>query len=423
MNPSGRTSQQDACPGALEVHEADDGNLARIRIPGGVLLAEQLRRLVEAAAQIGDSHLELTSRGNIQLRGLAASAEIDLVERLRDVGLLPSDSHERVRNIAASAASGRDGLGWLDVRPLVDELDQGLCATPVLARLSGRFLFTIDDGRNDVSGLAGDVGLLGTGPDTVALFLAGVDSGLRTRPDGAVALALAAAGAFLAQRDALGSSAWRLAELGPEAQRACALFISTTGQLWRSDALIPTARTSHRPVLGALRQCDGLMAISAGVPLGRLNVHQAETLGRVADDGSGEMRATPWRTVLLPDLPPDKVDGWLAVLGSAGLGLSSASPLFNVSSCAGRPGCARSLADVRGDALRIHTAPTTGTPLPVHWSGCQRGCGRPADRHVQVRAVGTGYEVSLDGEVRSRVDDGPDLARLTNVVEALRSGS
>jgi precorrin-3B synthase len=422
MNPSGRTSQQDACPGALGVHEADDGNLARIRIPGGVLRAEQLRRLVEAAAQIGDSHLELTSRGNIQLRGLAAGAEIDLVERLRDVGLLPSDSHERVRNIVASAASGRDGVGWLDVRPLVDELDQGLCAAPVLARLSGRFLFTIDDGRHDVTGLDGDVGLLGTGPDAVALFLAGVDSGLRTRPDGAVALALAAARAFLAQRDALGSSAWRLAELSPEAQRACALIIST-GQLWRSDALMPTARTSHRPVPGTLRQRDGLVAISAAVPLGRLSVHQAETLGRVADDGSGEIRATPWRTVLLPDLPPNRVDGWLAVLGSAGLGLSSTSPLTNVSSCAGRPGCARSLADVRGDALRIHTAPTTGTPLPVHWSGCQRGCGRPADRHVQVRAVGTGYEVSLDGEVRSRVDDGPDLARLTNVVEALRSGS
>jgi precorrin-3B synthase len=314
-------------------------------------------------------------------------------------------------------------LGWLDVRPLVDELDQGLCAAPVLARLSGRFLFTIDDGRHDVSGLDGDVGLLGTGPDTMALFLAGADSGVRTRPDGAVALALAAARAFLAQRDALGSSAWRLGELGPEAQRACALIIGTTGQSWRSDALMPTARTSHRPVPGPLRQRDGLVAISAAVPLGRLNVHQAETLGRVADDGSGEMRATPWRTVFLPDLPPDKVDGWLAVLGSVGFGSNATSPLVNVSACAGRPGCARSLADVRGDALRTHTGPTTGIPLPVHWTGCQRGCGRPADRHVQVRAVGTGYEVSLDGEVRSRAADGVDLPHLASVVEALRSGS
>jgi hypothetical protein len=37
--------------------------------------------------------------------------------------------------------------------------------------------------------------------------------------------------------------------------------------------------------------------------------------------------------------------------------------------------------------------------------------------------VGTGYEVSLDGEVRSRAADGVDLAHLASVVEALRSGS
>ena len=420
MNRSGRTSRQDACPGALAPHQAHDGNLARIRVPGGVLRTEQLSTLIEAAAAIGDGHLELTSRGNVQLRGLALDAEADLAARLRNVGLLPSDSHERVRNIVASAATGRDGLGQLDVRRLVDDLDRQLCAEPDLARLSGRFLFTIDDGRGDVSGLDGDVGLSGVGPDTLALFLAGADSGLRTRPADAAAVALAAARAFLSRRDMQDSSAWRLAELDPAARRACVDIVATTGPVWRTDDLLPDPGTPHRPALGRLEQRDAAVAISAAVPLGRLDVRQAQLLGQVARDGSGELRLTPWRTVLLPDLSPTRVDDWLAALGSVGFGLDTSAPLVHVSACAGRPGCARSLADVRADASRVHARSITATPLPVHWIGCERGCGRPADRHVRVRAVGTGYEVSVDGAVISNVDDRAELARL---VETVRSSA
>lgn len=75
-------------------------------------------------------------------------------------GLLPSESHERVRNVIASVLSGRVGGGLVDVRALVDALDEGLCADPALGGLPGRFLFTIDDGRGDVTGFGADVGLL-----------------------------------------------------------------------------------------------------------------------------------------------------------------------------------------------------------------------------------------------------------------------
>ena len=68
---------------------------------------------------------------------------------------------------------------------------------PALADLPGRFLATLDDGRGDVAGLGGDVGLLALDAGTVALLLGGTDSGLRAPPEDAVALALAAARAFL----------------------------------------------------------------------------------------------------------------------------------------------------------------------------------------------------------------------------------
>src|SRR3954447_18175854 len=202
----------DACPGALQTHAAADGALARVRIPGGLLTAAQLRVLAAAARELGDGGLELTSRGNVQLRGLSDEATPELGERLAAARLLPSETHERVRNVLASALTGRAG-GLVDVRPWVAAFDAGLQADPALAALPGRFLATFDDGRGDVSGLGGDVGLLALDGSTVALLLGGEDSGLRTAPEDAVALGVAAAGAFLDERAAQGGTAWRLAEL------------------------------------------------------------------------------------------------------------------------------------------------------------------------------------------------------------------
>src|SRR3954451_8745982 len=202
-------SRADACPGALQTHAAADGALARVRVPGGLLTAAQLRVLAGAARDLGDGGLELTSRGNVQLRGLGPDDVPTLADRLADAGLLPSATHERVRNVLASALSGRAG-GLVDVRPWVAAFDAGLQADPVLAGLPGRFLATLDDGRGDVSGLGGDVGLLALDDGSVALLLGGADSGLRASPADAVALLLAATRAFLDERAAQGGTAWRL---------------------------------------------------------------------------------------------------------------------------------------------------------------------------------------------------------------------
>ncbi len=101
--------------------------------------------------------------------------------------MLPSPTHERVRNIVASPLSGRLG-GSADVRDSVRLLDAAICAEPALADLPGRFWFSIDDGRGDVSGLCADVGAHALG-DTVALLLAGRDTGVRIAPPDVVASA------------------------------------------------------------------------------------------------------------------------------------------------------------------------------------------------------------------------------------------
>src|SRR5262249_10170819 len=138
------------------VYQAADGALVRVRLPGGTITAAQLRTLSSVSSRFGSGTLEMTARGNVQLRAITDVTAA--AEAIANAGLLPSTTHERVRNIVASPLSGRVG-GKLDVRPWVGELDMAIWAEPRLAELGGRFWFSLDDGRADVSGLSADIGV------------------------------------------------------------------------------------------------------------------------------------------------------------------------------------------------------------------------------------------------------------------------
>ncbi|WP_110944253.1 precorrin-3B synthase [Streptomyces niger] len=422
----------DACPGTLRLHTADDGALARVRVPGGVLTADQAGALADAALRLGDGSLHLTSRGNVQLRGLDGDCGAALASLLDAAGLLPSYRHERVRNIVASPLSGLDA-GHADVRPWLHALDRLLCASEAATALSGRFLFALDDGCGDVAALGADVTLIASdaGPaasspdeDGALLYVGAADGALRVRGADAPRAALIAAEAFLNATAESRSRAWRVRDV-PD--RAGALLHETARRL--DAAGIPctyTAGTSlptdaAAPVPGIIGGPDGLRALSVLAPLGTLTAAQWTLLTDVArTDGADELRLTPWRGVVVPGLCQEAADARLQGLATAGLITDPASPWHGVGACIGRPGCAKSLADVRADAA---TALGAGGGLPVYWSGCARRCGHPQGDWVDVVATPEGYEV--DGHLVEpggpRTEDvgdrgAPGGARLRTVV-------
>ncbi|WP_197084426.1 precorrin-3B synthase [Saccharothrix sp. ST-888] len=361
--------RSDACPGALRLHTADDGALARIRTPGGLLTVRQALALADAAEQLGDGELETTSRGNVQLRGLPSDCGRELADRLRAAGLLPSDTHERVRNIVASPAAGLDGLGHADVQSWVRELDRRLCASEPVAQLSGKFLFALDDGRGDIAALDADVTLIATADGGALLRLGRAATARRVPPGQAVGHALAAAEEFLHALRATGTRAWHLREV--------------------PQLLDPG--TEALPALPGAAPAPGVLpgGLSVGLRFGRVGAARWRTLAAAAADG---LRLTPWRGVVLPGAPAER----LPELARAGFRTDQCSAWERASACTGLPGCARSQADVRADAARALDAAAPGG-LPVHWSGCERRCGHPAGEWVDVLATGQGYRVARIG--------------------------
>lgn len=375
-SPSVRHSDVDACPGALRLHAAADGPLARVRLPGGLLTGAQVRTLATIADRWGDGHVELTSRANVQLRALTGAPAEDVAEVLRGSGLLPSETHELVRNIAALPTAG----GW-EVRPLVRALDRAVCAEPDLAGLPGRFLFAL----GPVPAAADLAAVEATGE--AAILFGGRDEGLRVPVDGVVAALVAGAAAFLEVRAEQSVPAWRLRELADGPARVAARTATRLGLAFHpADPPDPAPRPVPAEPIGVVEQADGRFAAAALAPLGLLRQAQLAALA-----GIDELAATPWRGVVLLDQSRAAATRRLQELAEVGLEVAPGSRWSGVTACAGRPGCARALADVRHDA---DATTTFGAGLPVHWIGCERGCGSPAGEHVRVEATGDGYQVT-----------------------------
>jgi precorrin-3B synthase len=365
-----RARDTDACPGALQVHHAADGAMARIRLPGGMMTAAQLATLADVSSRLGSGTLELTARGNVQVRGITDVTAVG--DAIAAAGLLPSATHERVRNIVASPLSGRVG-GRVDVREWVAELDAAICAEPRLAELGGRFWFSIDDGRADVSRLGADAGVHWLDDDG-ALLLAGRDTGVRVAVGDVADTLVGVAVRFLEIR----GKAWRVNELDD-------LHDLVPGAEVSVGSVPPVTPPVSKAPVGWIPQSDRRVALGAAVPLGVLPARVAEYLAAI----EAPLVITPWRSVLVCDLDEAAADVALRVLAPLGLVFDEDSPWLTVSACTGSPGCAHSVADVRADAERALREEPEGHR---HFVGCERACGSPLSGEVLV-ATGDGYRL------------------------------
>jgi sulfite reductase beta subunit-like hemoprotein len=401
----------DGCPGVLRLHAAADGYLARVRLPGGRVDAHGLEVLAQAAS-LGSDIVELTSRAGLQVRGLAEDSGEELAQLLSDGGLLPSLTHERVRNIVAAPLAGRDPASLAPLDDVVQELDRELCADPALAELPGRFLFALDDGTKVLDGMRADVQLTAEGASegyVFRLWLDGRATSLTVSAGQAPGAALDAARGFLELRNENAEGAWRVREIEGGAER---LASHLRLALVERSAVEPRAPSSsnralapafeHGRGLGLRIQRDGLFAVAVLPTLARLDRAQLERLSQLAralDSGAGRdasVRISPWRTLTFVDVPVSVVEQLVDELEAMGLIASDASGWSGLSACAGMGACARALADVRAAAAERALVRKPSSPSE-HWSGCERRCGESADAGVRVVAIEHGLAVSRSG--------------------------
>lgn len=392
----------DRCPGALSLHAAQDGNLARIRVPGGILDARALAALARGA-RLGSGLADLTSRANLQIRGLGPGAGTDLTVLLRSAGLLPSPAHDRARNILASPLAGRHPAAVADTDAAVRALDAALCGDPALAALPGRFLFAVDDGSGIALEPRADVTLLARDEATFDLAIGGHVAASALPVPEAAGLAAAVARAFQDARALSSDRAWRLHELAGGAR-------AVAGALGLPLAAPVRAGIGTADV-GRLRQRDGRWAITGLVALGRLDASVLDGLSRLATGAAAHVRIGARRTLTVVDVRERDVRAVASGLERLGLVLDAGSGWVALTACAGTDGCPRALVDVRAAAHRRARARAAAAP-PEHWSACERRCGERAEQPVTVAAVPGGLLVRRPGHAAVAADVDAALAVL-----------
>lgn len=357
--PSDR-SGADRCPGLLRPHLADDGALVRLRLPGGRLSTATLHRLGDISSRHGAPFVQLTSRGNLQLRSLPNPLTPQLISQIEATGLLPSASHERVRNIIADPFDET-------LPPLVAALDAALIADPLLADLPGRWLFAVASPAGHVLGTPYDVAFQRLGTNTGRLLVG--DLGVDCDPDDAVEAMIERARSFLLGRD--DESQWNVRDLPPGSPVFAGLAPVDI------DAAPPPTPGRH------MRDGAHPHAVVLGVPLGMLTIEQIDLLGRVAD----EVVVTPWRSIVLRT-----GDTGLDVFEAGGFAVAAHSPWATLSACVGAPWCRRT------ETPTVELTAAAARSLPIdsprtHVVGCERACGRPAGEHRLVIAPRTVQEI------------------------------
>jgi precorrin-3B synthase len=345
------------CPTAHRPMAAGDGLIVRVRPRLARLERAQVLGLCDAASTHGNGQIDLTNRGNLQIRGVSDNTWPALIKDLCGLGLVDPDPAMEARHAVLVAPDWR----WGD--------DTHSIASDVIARLAdfpdlpGKFGFAIDAGASPVlRDDPADIRIERGGHGGLILRADGRATGVRITPDDAVAAMIALAEWFVASGGV------------------------TAGRMARHAAPLPDwARGDALPAASVPMLVDGAQGLGAvhGVAFGRI---AARELAALMTPDATELRVTPWRRVI--------VEGGTAPTTPDPVGIA-------VDACVGAPDCPQASVETRALAVRLgpHIAGL------LHVSGCAKGCARsrPAD------VVLTGRDGRFDVAFGGRAGDPPAL--------------
>ncbi len=354
------------CPSALLPMLSGDGLVVRFRPRGGRLSAEQAAVIAELAQRCGNGLIDLTSRANLQIRGVREESHEALVMGLDRLGLVDDDqAMEAQRNVIVPPFWSEGD----DTHALAAELERALAARA--RRLPEKFGLAVDCGaRRVLAKASADIRIERSADGRIVVRADGAQEGRAVTRTDAIKTVFSVAEWFVASggvRDGRGRMAAHLA-----------------GGVKLPDVLAGNSKpasVSASPIPG-IHPSGALV----GLAFGQM---QSDTLSYLADLAPG-LRLTPWRMIL--------VEGLREMLQYDGLVTRTEDPLLRVVACTGAPACPEAHAETRklAASLAPHLAPDTR----LHVSGCAKGCAHPAASDMTLVGTSDGFDLVREGSPR-----------------------
>ena len=196
--------------------------------------------------------------------------------------------------------------------------------------------------------------------------------------------------------------AWRRIDAPPileTVSRATSSSVTGPGIVPHVRPMLPTMNGDYSHWLATnvrKQKQSGHFLVTATIPLGDFTSQQMRILADLSTAfGDGIIRVTSEQDLVFRWIPTDAVPELYRQLAAAGLGLSDAGTIADVTSCPGAESCklavtqSRGLGKYLGDYLREHPQLVSAAPdLQIKISGCPNGCGR---NHI----AGLGFQGSV----------------------------
>lgn len=402
--------------------------MLRMRMPSGILTSGQMRVLAEVVQRYGeDGNADITTRQNIQLRGIRIEDVPDIFNKFEQAGLTSIQSGmDNVRNITGSPVAGIDADELIDTRGIVRKVQDMITnngeGNPSFTNLPRKFNIAIAGCRdNSVHAEINDVAFVPAYKNDVLGFnvlVGGFFSGKRceaaipmnvwVHPRDVVALCEAILIVYrnhgLRANRQKARLMWLIDEWGIDQFRSN--VEQQLGHSLQTAAPKDEILWDKRDHIGIHAQKQpGLNYVGLHVPIGRLYAQDMFDLARMAEVyGSGEIRLTVEQNVIIPNVPDSRL---AAMLKEPIVERFSAEPdnlMRGLVSCTGSQFCNFALIETKNRALAMirDIAKELVCPLPVriHWTGCPNSCGQP-----QVADIGLmGTKVRKDGKTVEGVD-------------------
>jgi precorrin-3B synthase len=380
--------------------QSGDGLLLRVRSKVGSYSVAALVTIADAASRFGSGEIDLTNRGNLQLRGVSDETYPSALSALESAGLIDAEAGgEAVRNVVVDPLSGLDPMR-ANVRPAAVELERTLIEDRSLWALPGKFGFSFSGlPASRVGDRPADIMISAASDGGFAVFLDGSEREC-ARTGSVVDAAIAVAKAFLRLR-AEDQSITRMKHA--VARYGAATVLARAG-LDVVESGPQTAVASFAPV-GILAHADRAFAAGVGLPFGRATALQLKSLCAIASALGVECCHTgPKRVLLFPLNGTTQADSFLQEASKLGLIVDAFDLRLMMDVCPGAPACPNASTETRRDAQRILEAlkKMPAAPSSLHVSGCAKGCARQASAEFTLVARNGLYDV-----IRDAGPDGP----------------
>jgi precorrin-3B synthase len=377
-----------ACPSLHAPLPSGDGWLVRMTIRSTLPL-DTFAALCDAARRHGNGVMEITARGNLQIRGLTPGSAEAFAADVTALGIAPPSGVP----ITISPLSGLEGDGTIDAIALAEQI---MPATRTLA-LDPKVSIVLDGGGDlHLDALSADV-RLNWGAAGWHVALAG-DMARATRL-GAIAHGTAV--------ETVMRLLTVIAARGPHRARTViateglAPFRDAVDDLLFEASALP-ARAPSEPIgLHALRA--GQAAQGLGMPFGHAPSSALLALTTAARRaGATGLRLAPGRALLVLLDAPDQAAALCEAAGQAGLIVRADDPRRAIAACPGAPACASGEMAARdlADTIAAVAAPLLKGSVRLHLSGCPKGCAQPLPAALTVVGRAGACGLVFDGTAR-----------------------